>query len=338
MLQKLNNNKIFSDILSLRLDKESKLNAILVYFSRRQELTKSIFLGLDVSENTKKDYQARIVKFLTYLNQNDDKVDTNVFYNYKNYLMSLDLEMATKNKYLVVAKVFIKELARQQLIEDITLNVKLFKIGNEHKKSGHRPIEIKKINSYLENRLKSIENNNIDSKSKISLEIHRLWAIFILACMNGLRQIEIARIDYNDIDFSNQSIKILGKGRQSKENVYLSQKTIHVLKTYIKNWDICSGPLFFSTSNQNKGKRLSTRSLQRLYKKLILISGIETNATLHGLRHFYTTEMIKKNIPLNHVQKMTRHKSLNMLQVYNDEVWKSENSNKIHDEVFSSYY
>ena len=112
---------------------------------------------------------------------------------------------------------------------------------------------------------------------------------------------------------------------------------MHVLKTYIEKWKICTGPLFFSTSNRSKGNRLSTRTLQRLYEKIVQLSGVDTNASLHGLRHFFTTEMIKKNVPLNTVQKFTRHKSLNMLQVYNDEVWMSDESRKIHNKVFSEY-
>ncbi|MCK5768551.1 MAG: site-specific integrase, partial [Candidatus Atribacteria bacterium] len=89
-----------------------------------QEKARSIFKFLDISEGTRKDYQYRIGHFLNYI---DNKgLNQNSFLEYKNYLKSrTDYTVSTKNKYLVTAKIFLKELNRRSLLPvDITQNIK----------------------------------------------------------------------------------------------------------------------------------------------------------------------------------------------------------------------
>ncbi len=52
-----------------------------------------------------------------------------------------------------------------------------------------------------------------------------------------------------------------------------------------------------------------------------LFDSLSINKTVHGCRHYYTTKLIQEyKSDLTTVAKYTRHRSLEMLNVYNDSI------------------
>jgi integrase len=149
----------------------------------------------------------------------------------------------------------------------------------------------------------------------------RLKAVISLLALQGLRQIEITRLDVRDVDFVSKTAFVKGKGQDDKEPISLHPETIKHLREYLKINQIKDGALFTSQSNNHKNKRLTTRALRQLVKETLNDLGIEK--TIHGFRHFFTTTLIKTyKGDLLEVAQYTRHKSLEMLQVYNDNIKK----------------
>lgn len=147
----------------------------------------------------------------------------------------------------------------------------------------------------------------------------RLKAILSLLVFQGLRQVEIIRLDVKDIDFISKTAFIQGKGRDDKEPIYLHPETTKAIQAYLKGNRIADGALFTSQSNNNKNQRLTTRAIRDIVKKTLNDLGIEK--TTHGFRHYFTTTLIKTyKGDLLEVAQYTRHKSLEMLQVYNDNI------------------
>ena len=67
----------------------------------------SIFKFLDISEGTRKDYQSRIGHFLNFID--GEGLNQDSFLEYKKHLkLRTDYTVATKNKYLITAKIFLK--------------------------------------------------------------------------------------------------------------------------------------------------------------------------------------------------------------------------------------
>lgn len=66
-----------------------------------------------------------------------------------------------------------------------------------------------------------------------------------------------------------------------------------------------------------KTERLSTMTIKREVGELLTELGIEK--TVHGFRHFYVTELLK-TMDARDVRKFSRHRSLEMLMIYDDEV------------------
>ena len=58
---------------------------------------------------------------------------------------------------------------------------------------------------------------------------------------------------------------------------------------------------------------------------------IDVQKFVQGFRHFFTTKLIEELDYLLIVQEFTRHKSLEMLQIYNDRIRKQEELPKYYD-------
>jgi site-specific recombinase XerD len=234
----------------------------------------------------------------------------NSYLEFKRYLAGrVDYSVATKAKYLSVAKVVLKELNRRgYLPTDITSTIKGFRQTKKHKRDGINDDEM----SSLMQAVKELQTNpNSD----------RIKAILSLLTLQGLRQIEIVRLSVSDIDLVANTALILGKGRDDKEIVDLHPETSKSLAQYMKSNGIKSGALFVSQSNNSRNQRLSTRSVRELITRLLVDLAI--TKSVHGFRHYFTTTLIKTyKGDLLEVAGYTRHKSIETLQVYNDSIKK----------------
>jgi|SRR3989338_2615559 len=271
----------------------------------------AIFDGLDISEATKKDYSTRVGLFLSYVGAN--RFQTNTYLNFKRYLERTDYAVATKNKYLATARVFLKELARRGVLPfDITYNIKQFRQSKRHRKEGLTDKDVQLVGV----RLKNMQDTRRNS---------RLKALFSLLAFQGLRQIEIVRLDVDDIDLARKIALIRGKGMDDKEIIYLAPATAKTLKEYLKAYEFKNGALFRSFGNR-KSERISTMTVKREIGGLLKELDIEK--TVHGFRHFYVTELLK-SMDVRDVRKFSRHHSLEMLMVYDDEVSVKEKSQHV---------
>ena len=264
---------------------------------------KTVFDSLDVSDGTRKDYAARIGMFIEFVRQYG--FDVNTYLKYKRHLEKrTDYTVSTKNKYLATARVFLKELNRLGFIPaDITQNIRLFTQNKKHKREGLTDREIQKVVEQI---------NTLPDTPQYA----RLRALFCLLTFQGLRQIEIVRLDVNDVDLPNKTAFVRAKGADDKEPVYLAPATVEALKKHLKLNKVGSGAVFKSLGNR-KSKRLSTMTIKREFQQLFSDVGIQK--TVHGFRHFYITKLLQ-SLEVRDVRKFSRHKSLEMLIVYDDEI------------------
>lgn len=149
----------------------------------------------------------------------------------------------------------------------------------------------------------------------------RDYAILRLLWDNALRRGEIARLNIGDVNLSDRLLWIQGKGRMDKERVTISRPTVKALQDYLyrrQETDI-KQPLFISISTANWGKRLSTQSIYNLVRRLTEDAGIDKVMSPHRVRHSSITRALDKSGgDIRRVQKLSRHKDLNTLCIYDD--------------------
>jgi integrase/recombinase XerC len=274
----------------------------LVQNASTAEIASRVFDGLDVRENTRYEYRQRIKHFLTFLEDNGLTIDT--LLEYKRSLADSDYSVSSKNKYVSCAKVFLRECYRLGLLpRDISSSVKCFQQNKKHKKFGLSDEDVAKLRQWMAD----------------NPQCYREHALLCLALYQGLRQVEMCNIKGADLSLPDGTLQVLGKGRDDHEAVFLHPDTVAALKAYTsaRADDYGNDYLFTSQRARTTSGRLTERGLRKIIQAVFSEVGISKD--VHGCRHYFTTKLIA-SMPgeLTTVAKFTRHRSLEMLQVYND--------------------
>ena len=140
-------------------------------------------------------------------------------------------------------------------------------------------------------------------------------ALIELLYSTGLRVSEVANLKLKDINLEKSEIKILGKGNKERIVIF-NNKSKEKIISYLKNdkryISIKTEALF-----QNKFKEaLSTRSIQRILKKYLNFSGINSKYSTHTLRHTFATHLLEGGADIKVIQQLMGHSSPETTKIY----------------------
>jgi integrase/recombinase XerC len=151
--------------------------------------------------------------------------------------------------------------------------------------------------------------NGLDLRDRAILEVFY---------STGIRVSELVGLDWSDVDFQLEIIRVVGKG--SKERIVpIGEIALEALRDYsrelrMKRDAICKGehPVFLNHS----GKRITTRSVARIVAKHLKATGIQIQMGPHGLRHSFATHLLNSGADLRVIQELLGHASLSTTQRY----------------------
>jgi integrase/recombinase XerC len=134
----------------------------------------------------------------------------------------------------------------------------------------------------------------------------------------GVRVSELVGLNWAAIDFQLEIVRVVGKG--SKERIVpFGRVAKETLEEYAseqrKRWNYaCKGeaPVFLN----NRGGRITTRSVARIVEKHLRQAGIAVKMGPHGLRHTFATHLLNSGADLRVIQEMLGHASLSTTQRY----------------------
>ena len=130
----------------------------------------------------------------------------------------------------------------------------------------------------------------------------------------GLRVSELVGINYGDVNMSNASIKVLGKG--NKERIApVGHKALATLKKFKKlhaKKSKFDSPVLINPS----GTRLSVRSVQLLIKKYLNYAELPSDLTPHKLRHCFATHLLDNGADIRVIQDLLGHENLRTTSLY----------------------
>jgi tyrosine recombinase XerC len=130
----------------------------------------------------------------------------------------------------------------------------------------------------------------------------------------GMRVSELVGLDFSDIDLISGVVKVLGKG--SKERVVpIGDKALEAIRRYNekKSGKLKTKEALFLN---NRGGRLTDRSVRRMLDKYIKACAIEEKISPHSLRHSFATHLLEKGADLRSVQELLGHANLSTTQIY----------------------
>lgn len=175
-------------------------------------------------------------------------------------------------------------------------------------------IEAVKIAKTAPKWLDGKQQNELDRKVRKFGNVREL-AIVKLMLHAGLRVQELCDLRRNDIVISDRKgVVTVRDGKHGKfREVPLNKDLRQVLSAYMGEYEgVGSDPLFKSTSNNSKGKAMSTRAIQQLIERYRDLTKIET-LTCHSLRHSFGHDLVAGGVPLNQVAILLGHVKSNGL-------------------------
>lgn len=129
----------------------------------------------------------------------------------------------------------------------------------------------------------------------------------------GLRVSELTGLNVAAVDRRERLVRVLGKGNKERL-VPVGKQALEALDEYLaaRNHPSSDAPMFLN----NRGGRLTPRSVQRNLKKHLLTAGLPTDASPHALRHTFATHLLDAGADLRAIQELLGHASLSTTQKY----------------------
>ncbi|MDC0401106.1 tyrosine-type recombinase/integrase [Candidatus Pelagibacter sp.] len=229
-----------------------------------------------------------------------------------------------------------------------TLKRRLVSIGVIHKLKGHyldtkhpsiienimgikrRKGSIQKAKKPLLINTLKIVINVIDDLKKEKIKKIRDRSIILIGFSGGFRRNEIVSLDYDDLDFVSEGLKInlkksktdqFGEGSIKALPYFDSAQYCPVisLQKWIEISKISSGPLFrrFSKGSNLSKNRLTDQTVALLIKEYLDLAGIDSkNYSGHSLRSGFATSAAESGAEERSIMAMTGHKSTEMVRRY----------------------
>ena len=283
---------------------------------------------LDASPKTVETYKKALRQFFNYIGvhgiRQPQREDVLAF---RDDLKASGLKPTTVQNYITATRIFFKWTAQEGLYPNIAEHVKGAKLDKNHKKD------------YLTSRQAKEVLANVETDTEEGL---RNYAILSLMVTGGLRTIEVSRADVGDLRTvgENTVLFVQGKGREEKtEYIKISAPVEKAIRSYLKTRENAEEgqPLFTSTSNNSKGKRITTRTVSGVVKTALRNAGYDSaRLTAHSLRHTAITLALLAGREITEVQQFARHANLNTTMIYNHALDQAKNgcSDSITNAIF----
>ncbi|MDY6935397.1 MAG: tyrosine-type recombinase/integrase [Spirochaetota bacterium] len=140
-------------------------------------------------------------------------------------------------------------------------------------------------------------------------------ALLELFYSSGARVSEIASANIKNLNLSDGTLKVFGKGSVDRV-VFLTDDTSIWMERYLKRREVEFGeftePLFVNSA----GKRITVRGIFYIVDKRAKSAGMMERVSPHMLRHSFATELMNQGADIRAIQEMLGHKSISATQVY----------------------
>lgn len=265
---------------------------------------------LNYSELTIKSYQLDLTDFFGYIESKKINYLTITNYDVRGYLKYLDscnLKNSTISRRISTLRTFYNYLVDENIVENnVFHNVKNPKLE-------------KKLPNYLNYNEMEELLESIDISTTEGLEKRLLIEMFY---STGCCVSEMINVKISDIDFTNKTIRIMGKG--SKERiVFFNNHSLIAINKYLENRGFNNDYLVLN----NKGKEITVRGIELIIKNVIDKACLKVHVSPHTFRHTFATHMLSNGCPLKSVQELLGHASLSSTEIYThitDDYIKSE--------------
>ena len=266
-----------------------------------------------LTERSLKAYLNELAMFFQVTNKSYKQITTDDVRVYLALARNNNNEISIDNKRRYLNSFFEwcfnEELVERNPVKKID-KIKSIKVVRE----AFTDIEIEKMRSYLVN-----EKTYCQKKYKEETRLRNI-AIFETLLSSGMRVTELVSVKREQVDKGQDEIIILGKGKKERP-VYLNAKAIIAIKNYLKTRKddneflfVTHPPKQLPNFNDKETSTCTQSTIELIIRKLGKKVGVE--AYPHKFRRTAATKAVRKGMPIEQVQKMLGHATLNTTQIY----------------------
>lgn len=254
-----------------------------------------------LSSHTIRAYKNDLMQFY---NSNYDNVES-----YIEELTQSNIKTNTLRRKIACIKVFYNYLKYQNIIEENPFNQLRFQFRTEKILPKTIPYSIlKNIFLYLEQRVVISKTDFQKQKAERNL------LIISLLLSTGIRISELCHIHLKDINLSNKTLRIIGKGKKERILFLGDQTTFNLLETYINKNGKESNDFLFP--GKHSPKPLSEQSVRLILKRIVEQNSLSKTITPHMFRHSFATMLLDNDVDIRYIQQILGHSSISVTQIY----------------------
>jgi integrase/recombinase XerD len=135
--------------------------------------------------------------------------------------------------------------------------------------------------------------------------------------LTGLRIGELVALDCSDVNPTDGTIRVLGKGRRERFAFLSNDEVLAVMRSYLR----ARGQLRVTESAlylNSRMERMKIHSLEYLFEKYCRQARIRRHYTPHCLRHTMATMLLNNGADIRVVQELLGHRSIVTTQIYTE--------------------
>jgi integrase/recombinase XerC len=259
----------------------------------------------NASSHTIKAYTGDLANFAAYVGScNWRSIDHLTIRGFLSRLYEKNLEKTSVARALAAVRSFYRWLAQEGLVEQ---NPAALVSTPKLPKKLPRVPTIEEMNNVLDGQMPEIAS--FPERDRMMFEL-------LYGC--GIRNSELIGINLDDIRLRSEAILIRGKGKKERY-VPFGDSVKTALAAYLPVRQQMLAARKKNTTalliNQ-RGGRLTTRSVGRIVKKIAIAKGLSPDAHPHTLRHAFGTHMLEEGADLRSIQEMLGHERLSTTQRY----------------------
>jgi integrase/recombinase XerC len=259
----------------------------------------------NASVHTLKAYTGDLDNFAAYVGARDWRsIDHLTIRGFLSHLYEKGLGKTSVARALAAVRSFYGWLAQEGVVEQ---NPAALVSTPKLPKKLPRVPTIEEMNTVLEGQMPEVAS--FPERDRTMFEL-------LYGC--GIRNSELIDINLDDIRLSSEAILIRGKGKKERY-VPFGDSVKTALATYLPLRQHMLAERKRTTTalliNQ-RGGRLTTRSVGRIIKKIAVAKGLSPDVHPHTLRHAFGTHMLEEGADLRSIQEMLGHERLSTTQRY----------------------
>ena len=251
-------------------------------------------------------YEKDLRKFSEHAGKSLDwrRVDHQQIRGFLTELMGNGLSKPSVARALASLRSFYKWMGREGLVDQ---NPAALVSTPKLPKKLPRVPTMEEVNGLLDSKLP--ENAAFPARDRVIFEL-------LYGC--GLRNSELVGIQLDDIGWSNEVIRVRGKGKKERL-VPLGDSAAAAIRDYLPERQRILEQRWRSSSSlliNLRGGSLTTRSVGRIVKAIAVARGLSPDVHPHTLRHAFGTHMLEEGADLRAIQELLGHERLSTTQRY----------------------